>query len=127
MTERDSGEIRVNGRSYRKPAAPTVVVCYDGCDPRYISHGVLAGLFPNISRIPITDPFVKHHGALGSFVRVYATGSVPAQRLMDAAARIPGVALVLDGESTQRADLLVACDGIRSTVRGQIAPEVQPV
>src|SRR6266567_4322545 len=48
---------------------------------------------------PITDPFVKHHGALGSFVRVYATGSVPAQTLIDAAARIPGVALVLDGES----------------------------
>jgi len=48
---------------------------------------------------PITDPFVRHHGALGSFVRVYATGSVPAQTLMDAAARIPGVALVLDGAS----------------------------
>jgi phosphonoacetate hydrolase len=48
---------------------------------------------------PITDPFVKHHGALGSFVRVYATGSVPAQTLMDATARIPGIALVLDGES----------------------------
>src|SRR5262245_9111643 len=29
----------------------------------------------------------------------YATGSVPAQELMDAASRIPGVALVLDGES----------------------------
>jgi phosphonoacetate hydrolase len=49
---------------------------------------------------PITDPFVKHHGALGSFVRVYATGSVPTQKLLDAAARIPGIALVLDGEST---------------------------
>jgi len=48
---------------------------------------------------PITDPFVRHHGALGSFVRVYATGSVPAQTLMDAAARIPGIALVLDGAS----------------------------
>src|SRR5262249_5398002 len=48
---------------------------------------------------PITDPFVKHHAALGSFVRVYAMGSVPAQVLMDAAARIRGVALVLDGES----------------------------
>jgi phosphonoacetate hydrolase len=47
---------------------------------------------------PITDPFVKHHGALGSFVRVYATGSVSVQALMDAAARIPGIALVLDGE-----------------------------
>ena len=48
---------------------------------------------------PITDPFVRHHGALGSFVRVYATGSVPAHTLMDAAARIPGIALVLDGAS----------------------------
>ena len=48
---------------------------------------------------PITDPFVRHHAALGSFVRVYATGSVPTQTLMDAAARIPGVALVLDGDS----------------------------
>lgn len=26
-----------------------------------------------------------------------------------------------------RADLLIACDGIRSTVRGQLAPEVQPI
>jgi phosphonoacetate hydrolase len=29
----------------------------------------------------------------------YATGSVPAHTLMDAAARIPGIALVLDGAS----------------------------
>jgi phosphonoacetate hydrolase len=278
MTEESIDRIRVNGRSYRKPTARTVVICFDGCDPRYISHGLSAGLLPNISKIvsegffaiadaamptftnpnnmsivtgappkvhgisgnyyldkatgrevmneatleengideverlvgrptpdmyspdlslfvldagirlvetrraevlylslsdmvqhsagpgeelansfnrevdqrvgrmleldavvaivadhgmtdkcapdgqpqvvyleqalndqfgpssvrvicPITDPFVKHHGALGSFVRVYATGSVPAQTLMDAAARIPGVALVLDGAS----------------------------
>lgn len=48
---------------------------------------------------PITDPFVKHHGALGSFVRVYAKGATTAETLMDAAARIPGIALVLDGNS----------------------------
>jgi phosphonoacetate hydrolase len=51
MSERSMDEITVNGRSYRKPTAPTVVVCYDGCDPRYISHGVPAGVFPNISRM----------------------------------------------------------------------------
>src|SRR6266567_3139950 len=51
MTAESNGEIRVNGRSYRKPVVPTVVICFDGCDPRYISHGVSAGLFPNISRI----------------------------------------------------------------------------
>src|SRR5579871_1888490 len=48
---------------------------------------------------PITDPFVKHHGALGSFVRVYLRKDVDLAEVMDAAAAIPGVALVLDGKS----------------------------
>jgi len=61
---------------------------------------------------PIADPFVKHHGALGSFVRVYVIGSAPAQVLMDAAARIPGVALVLDGKSAAaRYEMPVAWEG----------------
>jgi phosphonoacetate hydrolase len=44
--------------------------------------------------LPITDPYVVHHGALGSF----ATAYLPAERVADAAARIaalPGVELVL--------------------------------
>ena len=47
---------------------------------------------------PITDPFVRHHGALGSFVRVYARnlGDLPA--MMRASAELPGVAAVLDRE-----------------------------
>lgn len=61
---------------------------------------------------PIADPFIKHHGALGSFVRVYATGSVPVQPLMDAAARIPGIALILDGEgAAARYELPVEQEG----------------
>ncbi|TDE32720.1 alkaline phosphatase family protein [Antarcticimicrobium sediminis] len=28
--------IEVNGRSYDRPEEPTVVVCFDGCDPRYL-------------------------------------------------------------------------------------------
>lgn len=48
---------------------------------------------------PITDPFVKHHGALGSFVRVYLRGDLKLPEVMQAAAAIPGVALVLDGAS----------------------------
>ncbi|HEY1361185.1 MAG TPA: phosphonoacetate hydrolase [Xanthobacteraceae bacterium] len=67
MTERSNGEIRVNGRSYRKPAAPTVVICYDGCDPRYISHGVPAGLFPNISRIMSEGFFAIADAAMPTF------------------------------------------------------------
>lgn len=61
---------------------------------------------------PITDPFVKHHGALGSFVRVYATGKTSPEILMDAAARIPGVALVLDGKSaSERYEMPIEREG----------------
>ncbi|HSY56553.1 MAG TPA: phosphonoacetate hydrolase, partial [Bradyrhizobium sp.] len=48
---------------------------------------------------PITDPFVKHHGALGSFVRVYLRKQLELAEVMDAAAAIAGIALVLDGAS----------------------------
>jgi phosphonoacetate hydrolase len=45
---------------------------------------------------PIADPFVKHHGALGSFVRVHLrkSGDVPA--MMAFTRTLPGVELVLD-------------------------------
>jgi len=46
---------------------------------------------------PIADPFVRHHGALGSFVRVHllkAGGDV--QAMMAFARALPGVELVLD-------------------------------
>jgi len=48
---------------------------------------------------PIADPFVRHHGALGSFVRVHLlkTGDVPA--MMAFARTLPGVELVLDREA----------------------------
>lgn len=51
---------------------------------------------------PITDPFVRHHGALGSFVRVYAgnAGEIPA--MMAASAALPGVAAVLDRAEAAR-------------------------
>ncbi|HLI99859.1 MAG TPA: phosphonoacetate hydrolase [Bradyrhizobium sp.] len=48
---------------------------------------------------PITDPFVKHHGALGSFVRVYLRAKLDLAEVMDTAAALPGIALVLDGKS----------------------------
>jgi phosphonoacetate hydrolase len=51
---------------------------------------------------PISDPFVRHHGALGSFVRVYDMKGVGISRLMDAAAKLPGVELVMDGPSAAR-------------------------
>lgn len=55
---------------------------------------------------PITDPFVRHHGALGSFVRVYARGAADLTSLMAASAALPGVALVLDGaDAAERFEL----------------------
>jgi phosphonoacetate hydrolase len=46
---------------------------------------------------PITDPFVRHHGALGSFVRVYARKARNLEALMAASRALPGVETVLEG------------------------------
>jgi phosphonoacetate hydrolase len=40
----------VNGRSYRRPAAPTVVVCIDGSEPGYIEQAIEAGVAPTFAR-----------------------------------------------------------------------------
>jgi phosphonoacetate hydrolase len=51
---------------------------------------------------PITDPFVRHHGALGSFVRVYRRNATDLRALMAACAGLPGIELVVDGETAAR-------------------------
>jgi phosphonoacetate hydrolase len=51
---------------------------------------------------PITDPFVRHHGALGSFVRGYLRGDADLSRIIAASAELPGVALALDGPEAAR-------------------------
>ncbi len=43
--------IEVNGRSYRVPERPAVVVCFDGCDPEYIRRGLADGILPTIARL----------------------------------------------------------------------------
>ena len=43
---RGSGPITVNGRTYRWPARPLVVVCVDGCEPDYLAQAFLAGAMP---------------------------------------------------------------------------------
>ena len=45
------GLVEVNGRAYRTPERPTVVVCFDGCDPAYISQGLADGILPTIARL----------------------------------------------------------------------------
>ena len=43
--------LHVNGRAYRPPEAPTVVVCVDGCEPDYIAQAVAAGRTPWMKRV----------------------------------------------------------------------------
>jgi phosphonoacetate hydrolase len=46
--------------------------------------------------LPITDPYVVHHGALGSFALVYLSGAPGASRAVsERIAAIPGIELVL--------------------------------
>jgi len=43
--------VTVNGRSYRWPSAPTVVICLDGSEPGYIETAIDKGLAPNLARL----------------------------------------------------------------------------
>jgi len=43
--------IEVNGRSYRLPEEPSVVVCVDGCEPDYIAQAVAGGHMPWMKRV----------------------------------------------------------------------------
>jgi phosphonoacetate hydrolase len=43
--------VEVNGRTYRWPQRPTVVVCFDGCDPAYIDAALASGTAPALSRM----------------------------------------------------------------------------
>jgi phosphonoacetate hydrolase len=38
--------LSVNGRAYRSPSQPVVVVCVDGCEPDYINQAIAAGAAP---------------------------------------------------------------------------------
>ena len=39
-------DLQVNGRTYRWPQRPLVVVCVDGCEPDYINQAITAGSAP---------------------------------------------------------------------------------
>src|SRR5215471_5142832 len=55
---------------------------------------------------PITDPFVRHHGALGSFVRVYSRNGADLAALIATSEALAGVEFVLNGrEAAQRFEM----------------------
>src|SRR5258708_6544554 len=45
-----TASITVNGRSYRHPSEPTVVVCVDGCEPAYVDDAIATGAAPALRR-----------------------------------------------------------------------------
>jgi phosphonoacetate hydrolase len=51
LTPGGTATIDVNGRSYRLPQRPTVVVCVDGSEPGYIERAVEAGVAPWFGRV----------------------------------------------------------------------------
>src|SRR5579864_5977108 len=59
--------VEVNGRRYRLPQQPSVVVCVDGCDPDYISQAVAGGHMPWIKRTLATGSAVVADCVVPSF------------------------------------------------------------
>jgi phosphonoacetate hydrolase len=60
-------DIEVNGRSYARPKRPSVVICYDGCDPAYVADAFLRGISPRLAEM-VTGGFAANaHSAMPSF------------------------------------------------------------
>ena len=49
--------------------------------------------------LPITDPYVVHHGALGGFARVHCRDGAPAASVLDFVRGLPGIEAVYDRDS----------------------------
>src|SRR6476619_7737900 len=49
--------------------------------------------------LPITDPYVVHHGALGSFATVYLPPGLPPGLVVEQLSKLQGMEVVLDREA----------------------------
>ena len=94
--------------------AAVVVTADHGMKPKHLKDGSPAVIYVQDALdkmlgkdkarviLPITDPYVVHHGALGSVATAYLPeGAAQAQVLADLAA-IPGMTLVVDKETAMR-------------------------
>jgi phosphonoacetate hydrolase len=59
--------VTANGRSYRFPKEPTVVVCIDGSEPGYIEKAIEKGLAPNLDRLMRTGANLLAQSVIPSF------------------------------------------------------------
>ncbi len=74
--------IAVNGRNYRTPDAPVVVVCVDGSEPGYVERAVEAGVAPFFARVLATGTSIIGDCVVPSFTNPnnlsIVTGTPPA-------------------------------------------------
>ena len=62
----NSPMLTVNGRSYKSPKQPTVVVCVDGCEPDYLAQAVATGRMPWLkTALAISYPLVPYLASCG--------------------------------------------------------------
>ncbi|MGA0531625.1 phosphonoacetate hydrolase [Hansschlegelia sp. KR7-227] len=60
-------DIVANGRAYRCPEQPVVVICIDGSEPGYIEAAIEAGLAPNLDRLMKTGANTTALSVIPSF------------------------------------------------------------
>jgi len=74
--------VTVNGRRYRKPAQPLVVVCVDGCEPAYLDRAIAAGAMPYLSGVRASGTYALADCVMPSFTNPnnlsIVTGAPPA-------------------------------------------------
>jgi phosphonoacetate hydrolase len=67
MHPASNGLVTVNGRSYRRPRRPTIVVCIDGCDPAYLEDAFARALIPRIAELAQQGAVVEARSQMPSF------------------------------------------------------------
>lgn len=67
MQASNGPDITANGRSYRRPVRPTVVICMDGSEPAYMDEAIKAGLMPNVQRMRATGADTFAYSVIPSF------------------------------------------------------------
>ena len=67
IQSRIGATVEANGRRYRFPKEPTVVVCIDGSEPGYIERAIEKGLAPNLDRLMRTGANLLARSVIPSF------------------------------------------------------------
>ncbi len=63
----EAASFQCNGRAYRKPHKPTIVVCIDGSEPGYIEQAIAQGRAQNFERFMKNGANLTAHSVVPSF------------------------------------------------------------